>query len=114
MGYRIVAFLATIFLAACAGLPADDTRRLAEADHRACAERGLAFPSRGYERCRYDLADARHERDWRNLRLTRFPSTDQDPIRRQDDYRPLSRDGFRCMERFEEEGGRWIDCGTGR
>lgn len=114
MEYRIVAFLATGFLAACAGLPADDTRRLAVADHRACAERGVAFPSREYERCRYDLANDRHERDWRNLRLTQFARTDQDPIRRRDDYRPLPRAGFRCIERFEEGGGRWIDCDTGR
>jgi hypothetical protein len=114
MENRIVACIAFGFLAACAGLPVDDTRHLAEVDHQACDARGLSFPSRGYERCRYDLADRRHEKDWRNLQLAQFPRIDQDPVQRRDDYRPLPRTAFRCMERFEDGGGRWVDCGGGR
>lgn len=111
---RIVSLLAVAFLGACAALPADGTRALAEADHRSCVDRGHSFPSRAYERCRYDLADDRQERDWRNLRLMQFPRTDQDPVARREEYRSLPRAGFSCVERFADDGARWVDCGAGR
>lgn len=100
--------------AGCAGMLADDRRHLAEGDHAACAEGGHEWPSDAYKACRYALDEQRHQRDWRNLQLTRMPRVDQGRELPPEPYRALSRAEYRCTERPADDGGQWIDCDVER
>lgn len=96
----------------CATLLGDDARVLADEDHAECAARGLEWPSGGYERCRYEIAERRHRRDWQNLRMIEPERPDQSAGPAREPYRPLPRGSFRCIERTLADGGRWIECGV--
>jgi len=110
----IILAVFAVGLAGCAGMPADDRRTLAIADHQACESRGFRWPSNRYDDCRYDAAERRHQRDWQNLNLARMPRIDQGPERPLDAYRPLSRQLFECSERVDENGVIWVDCNPQR
>lgn len=104
---------ATLALAACATVPAENTQQAAVADHVTCTEQGYDFPSNRYTGCRYRLAESRHQRAWQNLEMLRSPRVDQGPESLHiNAYRPLSREAFRCTARETAEGVRWIHCDT--
>lgn len=110
--YAILA-AATLALAACASVPAENALQTALADHAACAGQGYEFPSTRYTGCRYRLAESRHQRAWQNLDMLRSPTIDQGPESLHTNaYRPLSREAFRCTARQTADGVRWIHCDT--
>lgn len=111
MKTRIVLALALCTVQGCAAFIGDDARALADNDHTACDARGHEWPSAGYERCRYEIAERRHRRDWQNLRMIEPQRPDQGARPAPEPYRSLPRGSFRCVERTLADGGRWIECG---
>lgn len=104
---------ATLALAACATVPAENALQSALADHASCANQGYEFPSNRYTGCRYRLAESRHQRAWQNLDMIRAPRINQGPESLHTNaYRPLSREAFRCTPRETADGMRWIHCDT--